>query len=61
MRSEIINALLTRDVATQRTTMEKWISYEEEGSLISRCRGTTNMIKGSELRDTQTQTQNNAI
>ena len=56
MRSEIINALLTRDVATQRTTMEKWISYEEEGSLISRCRGTPDRIEGSELRDTETPT-----
>ena len=36
MRYEIINALLLREVANQRTTIEKWIGYEEEGSLIPR-------------------------
>ena len=30
MRSEIINALLIREAATQRMTMEKLIGYEEE-------------------------------
>ena len=34
MRSEIMNALLLREAANQRTTMEKWIGVEEEGSLI---------------------------
>ena len=58
---ENLNALLIREVATQRTTMEKWIGYEEEGSLIPRCRGTPNKIEGSELRDTEITTENNAI
>ena len=61
MRSENINALLIREVATQRTTMEKWIGYEEEGSLIPRGRGTPDGIKGSKLRDTQTPAQNNTV
>ena len=56
MRSEINNALLLREAATQRTTMEKWIGYEEEGSLIPRDRGTPDKIEGSELRDTETPT-----
>ena len=60
MRSEIINTLLIRDASTQRTTMEKWIGFEE-GSLIPRGRGTPDMIEGSELRDIETPTQNNAI
>ena len=42
------------------TRMEKWIDYEE-GSLIPRCRGTPDRIEGSELRDIETPTQNNAI
>ena len=29
MRSEIINALMLREVANQRMKMEKWIGYEE--------------------------------
>ena len=41
--------------------MEKWIGHEEEGSVIPRCRGTPDRIEGSELRDTETPTQNNAI
>ena len=41
--------------------MEKWIGYEEEGFLIPRGRGTLDRIEGSELRDTETPTQNNAI
>ena len=57
MRSEIINALRFREVATQRMTMEKWIGYEEESSLIPRGRRTPDKIKGSELRDTKTLTQ----
>ena len=61
MRSEIINALLIRDVATQRTTMEKWIGHEEEGSLIPRCRGTLDRIEGFALRDHEIPTQNNVI
>ena len=61
MRSEIINALLIREVATQRTTMEKWIGYEEEGSLILRGRGSPNRLEDPELRDIETPTQNNAI
>ena len=39
-RIEIINALLLREIANQRATMEKWIGYEEEGSLIPRGRKT---------------------
>ena len=54
MRSEIINALLIRESATQRTTMEKWIGHEEEGSLILRGRETPDRIEGFELRDTNT-------
>ena len=49
MRSEIINTLLIKEVATQRTTMEKWIGYKEEGSLIPRGRGTSDRIEGFEL------------
>ena len=60
MRSKIINALLIRDVATQRTTMEKWIGHEEEGSVIPRCRGTPDRLEGFELRDTEAPTQSNA-
>ena len=56
IRSKIINALLIREVATERTTMEKWIGYEEEGSLIPRGRGTPDRIELSELRDTETPT-----
>ena len=60
VRSEIINALLLREAANQRTTMEKWIGYEE-GSLIPRGKETPNRIKGSELRDIETPTLNKAI
>ena len=56
MRSKIINSLLVREDDTQRTTMEKWIGCEEEGSLIPRGRGTPDRIEGSELRDTKTPT-----
>ena len=45
MRSEIMNALLLREVANQRMTMEKWIGYREEGSLIPRGRETLDMIE----------------
>ena len=38
--------------------MEKWIGYEEEGFLIPRA---LDRIEGSELRDIETPTQNNAI
>ena len=31
MRSEIINALLVREAANERTKIEKQIGYEEEG------------------------------
>ena len=61
MRSEIINALLIRESTTQRMTMEKWIGHEEEGSLIPRGRGPPDRLEGSELQDTETPTQNNAI
>ena len=61
MRSEIINALLIREAATQRTTMKKLIGYEEEGYLIPRGRGTPERIEGSELQDIETPTQNNAM
>ena len=56
MRSRIINALLLREAANERMTMEKWIGYEEEGSLIPRGRGTPDRIELSELRDTETPT-----
>ena len=45
MRSENINALLIREVATQRTTMEKWIGYEEEGFFILRVRETPDKVE----------------
>ena len=50
------HALLIRESATQRTTIEKWIGHEEEGSLIPRGRGPLDKLKGSELRDTKTPT-----
>ena len=49
MRSEMINALLCREVVNQRMTMKKWIGYEEEGSSIPRGRETPDKIKGHEL------------
>ena len=49
MRAEIINALLIREASTQRKTMEKWIGYKEEGSLIPRGRQSRKEIEGSEL------------
>ena len=61
MRLEIINALLIREAANQRKTMEKWIGYEEEGSLIPRGRETPDRIEGSELRDNETLTLNMTI
>ena len=60
-RSEIINALMLREAANQSPKMEKWIGYEEEGSLIPRGRETLDKIEGSELRDNETPTLNNAI
>ena len=47
MRSEIINALLIREVANQMSTIEKWIGYEEESSLRPRGRETSDMIASS--------------
>ena len=61
MRYEIINALLIRESATQRMTMEKWIGYEEEGSLIPRGRETLDRIASSKLQDNETPTQNKEI
>ena len=61
MRSEIINALLLREADNQRTTMEKWIGYDEEGSLIPRGMGTPDKIEGSELQDNEILTLNMAI
>ena len=49
MRSKIINDLLLREVANQKMTMEKWIGYEEEGSLIPRGGETLDRIEGHEL------------
>ena len=60
MRYEIINALLLREVANQRTIMKKWIGYEE-GSLIPKSRETPDMIEGFELQDNETLTLNMAI
>ena len=42
-------------------TIEKWIGYEEDGSLSPRGRGTPDRIKGFELWDNETPTQNKAI
>ena len=61
MRSEIINALLHRGAVIQRTTMEKWIGYEEKGSLIPRGGETLDKIDGLELRDNETPSSNKAI
>ena len=61
MRSEIMNALLLREAANQRTTMEKWIGYEEEGSLIPRGREPSYRIEGHELRDNKALTLNMTI
>ena len=47
--SEMINALFLREVANQRNKMEKWIGYEEEGSLSPRGRETPDMIECHEL------------
>ena len=43
------------------TTMEKWIGYKEEGSLIPRGRGTPDMMEGHDVRDNETPTLNMAI
>ena len=56
MRSKIKNVVLLREAANQRMTMEKWIGYKEEGSLIPRGRGTPDRIEGSKLRDNETPT-----
>ena len=58
LRSKFMNALLLREVANQRTTIEKWICYEEEGSLIPRGREPPYRIEGHELRDNETPTLN---
>ena len=59
--SKIMNALLLRESANQQTTMEKWIGYRKEGSLIPRGRGTPDRIKGQEWRDKEIPTLNIAI
>ena len=61
MRFGIINAILIREAANQRTTLEKWIGYEEEGSLIPKGRDTPDKIEGCELQDNETPTQHKAI
>ena len=61
MRSEIINTLLLNEAVNQRMTMEKWIGYKEEGSLIPRGRETLDKIEGHELRDNETPTLNMVI
>ena len=61
MRSEIMNTLLLGEAANQRTTMEKWIGYEEEGSLIPRGREAPDRIQSHELRDNGLSTSNMAI
>ena len=61
MRSKIMNALLLRHVANHTTTMEKWIRYEEEGSLIPRGRETLDRIEGHELQDNEIPTLNMEI
>ena len=47
MRSEIANSLWLMETANQRTTIEKWIGYDEF-SLISRGREILNMIESHE-------------
>ena len=49
MRSKIKNVVLLREAANQSMTMEKWIGYKEEGSLIPRGRQSRKEIEGSEL------------
>ena len=49
LRSETSNVLFLREVANQRNKMEKWIGYEEEGSLSPRGRETPDMIECHEL------------
>ena len=62
MRFEIINTLLLRGAANQRTTVGKWIVYEEEeGSSIPRGREKPDRIEGFELRDNETLTLNSHI
>ena len=58
MRSEIMNALLLREVSNQRMSTEKWIYNAEEGSLIPRGRETLGKIQGNELQDNEIPTSN---
>ena len=56
-----MNALLLREAANQKITMEKWTGYEEQGSLIPRDQVSSDKIKGHEVRDSNTPTLNMTI
>ena len=45
-----LKSLLIREAANQRTTMEKWIGYEEEGFFIPRVRETPDKVEGLKLK-----------
>ena len=61
MRFGIINVVLLREAANQRMTMEKWIGYEGDGSLLPRGREPLDRIEGNELSGNETPTLNIAI
>ena len=58
IRYEIINALLLKEAANQRMTMEKWVGYEEEDSLIPRGMEILDKIDSHEVWDNDTPTLN---
>ena len=60
-RSEIINTLLIREAAHQRTTIMECIGYKEEGSLLRRDMETPDRIEGLERQDNEASTQHTAI
>ena len=61
MRFGIINVVLLREAANQRMTMEKWIGYEGDGSLLPRGREPLDRIEGNELSGNETPTLNMVI
>ena len=54
-------SLPIQDANHLRMTVEKWIVYEKEGSLIPRGRETPDMIQSHELRDNEIPTLSMAI
>ena len=58
---QIMNALLFGEGANQRTTVKKWIAYEEESFLILRGRETLDKIQGHEQQDNELPTLNKTI